>query len=70
MAERRLLGSEDRLAYTPVRLGGDFGGLEAPALALKGLGVPFVHLYSSESDSAVRDIASPEPWSAASCDQG
>jgi DNA (cytosine-5)-methyltransferase 1 len=36
---------------TPLRVGTDCSGIEAPVMALRMMGVPFVHEFSSEMDS-------------------
>ena len=38
----------------PLRVGTDCSGMEVPILALKALGVPHVHVFSSDSDAAAR----------------
>lgn len=38
----------------PLRVGTDCSGMEAPIMALQGLGVEFEHVFSSEVDRYAR----------------
>jgi hypothetical protein len=39
---------------SPLRIGTDCSGLEAPVLALDAMGIPYCHVFSSEVSAAKR----------------